>query len=599
MADIFGSTQTQHIDTVFDDIASSYSENKKLTEAARFFSNDLAISQISIKEYLFEPLETDDYCIYFYGSIYNFKELQQEFNISAANLINAIAEGYAANKLDIFLNKTNGKFNGCIYDKKKKTISLFVDRFGMHFFYYYHENNTFTFASYLETLLKFKNLNLEIDKNAVLNYYTLMTFIEDNTWFEHIKTIKPASILEYNLNNNTLTQRYYWKFSEIKPQNLSYRQARDKLIELFIQSVKRRLNPEKKTAIPISGGRDSRMFVAAIYIYINSSLKTYNYTFGTKNCGDIIIAKEICKLAGQEHHSYYFQNDEKDITKSRYKALLKTSTPIHSLHGCEFSGIVEQNFSEVIHGYPAGEIFSVIISGAQDFINQKYSYKIHKYFFPNFQGELKDLESDFYNINHFEAYYLANIHRRFGANNTFHSEMNARIHNPYIDNDIIELIFSIPDEYRLRGLYPEALVKAFPQFYKMIPWQETGYPCWLDKPNKKLYSSKLAYRYDKIIRNFYRKQYEEKYKNKYPDDFQGYFFDYTGNLKDPELVEKYKKMLDPQTAEYAKYTSENLYEKYYLPLLEGKTDHYYEIFNIISAELYLKYIKELQNNNLK
>jgi asparagine synthase (glutamine-hydrolysing) len=55
---------------------------------------------------------------------------------------------------------------------------------------------------------------------------------------------------------------------------------------------------------------------------------------------------------------------------------------------------------------------------------------------------------------------------------------------PFFHNDLVEFVFSIPDEYKLDNrLYSVMLHKFFPKFYKDIPWQQTGNPAGVIKPN--------------------------------------------------------------------------------------------------------------------
>ena len=48
---------------------------------------------------------------------------------------------------------------------------------------------------------------------------------------------------------------------------------------------------------------------------------------------------------------------------------------------------------------------------------------------------------------------------------------------PFFDNDLVEFVFSLPDNYRKSNkLYSAMLKKTFPKFFLDIPWQKTGKP---------------------------------------------------------------------------------------------------------------------------
>ena len=48
---------------------------------------------------------------------------------------------------------------------------------------------------------------------------------------------------------------------------------------------------------------------------------------------------------------------------------------------------------------------------------------------------------------------------------------------PFVANDIVEFVYSLPDRYRYRGrLYQTMLLGAFPEYYRHIPWANIGIP---------------------------------------------------------------------------------------------------------------------------
>ena len=48
---------------------------------------------------------------------------------------------------------------------------------------------------------------------------------------------------------------------------------------------------------------------------------------------------------------------------------------------------------------------------------------------------------------------------------------------PFFDNNLIEFLFSLPGFLRLRSrLYNRMLLRTFPNYFKTIPWRDTGVP---------------------------------------------------------------------------------------------------------------------------
>lgn len=52
-----------------------------------------------------------------------------------------------------------------------------------------------------------------------------------------------------------------------------------------------------------------------------------------------------------------------------------------------------------------------------------------------------------------------------------------RLHNlkPFMDADLLDFVYSLPDEYRYNSrLYNAMLLKYYPEYFVTIPWQNTG-----------------------------------------------------------------------------------------------------------------------------
>ena len=66
-------------------------------------------------------------------------------------------------------------------------------------------------------------------------------FLGEDTFFEMIRLIKPATVLTFDLSTRKIDQHYYWTWSEIKLSNLSFEDAVDELGERFLKAVKKDL----------------------------------------------------------------------------------------------------------------------------------------------------------------------------------------------------------------------------------------------------------------------------------------------------------------------------------------------------------------------
>lgn len=557
----------------------------KVAKNKSYVDENVEISQISLKEFMSEPLLSQDVVLYLDGEIYNFAQIKDAFDLKSDNFQDALVECHKKNLLTKFLNRTNGQFSGCLYDKIAKKIFLFTDRLGLGFIYYYFKDGNFAFSSKMQSIISLENTDKTLNKKSLKSFFDLGYLFGDNTWFEHIKLIKPASVIEFDLNSKVLKQDFYWKFSEIKKQKLSFDEAAKKLGEIFIAAVSKRLDTSKFYAVPTSGGRDSRMIVAAIN-KIAPNLKTYNYTMGSSDCGDVQIASEVCNVANQKHDVYLFDNEnwfEKRIDTLKNA---ECAYSIKHLHGCEFISQIAKHSPLIFHGFPAGEFFWDYLKIAPNHLNTRISKEIVKASLKKHADLATDIDDDFYDINHFEPYFYTNRLRRFGMQNLATLDSEAKFITPFCDNEIIDFIFSLPDEYRRNGIYAKALYDAFPLFYKKIPWQRTGLT--LNFEIKIAGKYKLLNSIRKIPIKFAKKINSIKLALKKGKPQTDYFLDYAEEIKIPELRKKLEELLDPKTSAYSKFSDNNYVEQYLNPHLRGEKDYNEKILTIASFELYFR-----------
>ena len=179
-------------------------------------------------------------------------------------LTELLSEAYESNKLNQFLNQLDGYFCAVIYDEKTKKITLISDRYGMRLLYWYEKDGAFAWGSEIKAILACNGTCKKINKAGLKCFMDLGYFLGEDTFFEMIRLIKPATVLTFDLSTRKIDQHYYWTWSEIKLSNLSFEDAVDELGERFLKAVKKRFNPDQSIGISLSGGLDSRAIFAAV-----------------------------------------------------------------------------------------------------------------------------------------------------------------------------------------------------------------------------------------------------------------------------------------------------------------------------------------------
>lgn len=524
------------------------------------------------------PTKKNGIFIWIEGEAYNLPELSNDFKYNNnADFSSALLVAYENNQLDDFLNKLDGYFCAVIYDQNKKQIKLISDRYGMRMLYWYYSEGQFSWASEVKGILALDNIDKIIDPTSFNCFMDLGYLLGEHTWFEKIKLIKPATILSFDLLKQEIHQHHYWTWAEIKPSSLNFDEAVDELGKRFIKAVERRFNPNEKIGISLSGGLDSRAIFAAVH-HLYPEYTGYAYTFGIPNCDDITIAKRVAKLTNWNYKEYHFDNT--NWFKPRLEKIWNTDgmQDMMHMHGGEFLNDIANNIDVNLNGYGGGLLTGEWIN--KDLLNSRITNNdLLKIF--NKYAVIKSSEESFYCIDHIEPYIYMNRNRRYTNMGTVNSLIAIEQRKPILDNHVVELLMSLPDEYRLNNkLYSAMLHKFFPIFFKDIPWQKTGKPAGLVIPK-----SIPVRAFNKILRHL-KALIGIKSSTNYTD--------YNSWIRSPEVSDFLKELLRSETARYTELTNLNLFEKYLLPhLTQKRSDMSTQILRAVTIEIYLrKLIKE-------
>lgn len=518
------------------------------------------------------PIKSNDLYVWVEGEAYNISEVAKELNLKANSLPTLLVKADESNQLEKCLNQLDGYFCAAIYDKKYQKIKLISDRYGMRFLHWYHHEGLFAWGSEPKAILAINNVDKSLDSDSFNCFMQLGYLLDENTWFENIKLIKPATILEYDLYKDKVTQSYYWSWSEIKPSNLSFDEAVDLLGELFIQAVSKRFNPNEKIGISLSGGLDSRAIFAAVDT-LYPDYKGFAYTFGVPKCDDITIAQEVISLSKNwQHYNYYITAN--NWFESRIKRIWNTDgmQDMKHMHGSEFLSDISTKIDINLNGY-AGD---AILGGSFLYnipFNQRATERNTASFYKNFTN-LTDIDDSFYNIKHVEPHLYMNRIRRFTTYGSINALPWVEQRKPFLDNKLIELVFSLPDEYRANNkIYSVMLKKYFPHYFNDIPWQQTG---------KIVGVTKNPTLVNRIVRKATREIKSALGLSKYS------FVDYPRWIRNKDVANHITTILDPKNAQYKHFTNEDLLSKYLQPHLKNSMiDNSDKILRAATIEIYL------------
>ena len=248
-----------------------------------------------------QPMVHENYTIVFNGEIYNFKEIKNELKSLGEKFITQSDTEVLLIGFKIWgkslVNKLNGMFSFCIYDRSKREIFCARDRLGVKPFYYSWENGVFEICSEIRPLSE----NKDIDEEAIEIY--LQTGYIPSPWsiYKQVKKLRAGYFMILNLESNEIKFEKYWDLKKLKTSKLSYEEAKSKLHELLKDAVKIRLNSDVPFGSFLSGGIDSALVSSIANKQIGGKLKTFTVGFDNPKYDESLLAETFSNIIGSSH----------------------------------------------------------------------------------------------------------------------------------------------------------------------------------------------------------------------------------------------------------------------------------------------------------
>lgn len=259
--------------------------------------------------------ESKRYCIVFNGEIFNFKELRRELqshgvHFSTESDTEVLLNSYIREKENC-LNKLNGFFSFCIYDRLDETFFLARDRYGIKPLLYLFDEDKFIFASEMKSILQY-GIEKKLDYNSLYIYLQLNYIPAPDTIFMDVKKVMPGHYVKVS-RKKLEVQAYYtipYQQERVKNNSVSYTQAKTDFKRILETSVKRRMVSDVPLGSFLSGGIDSSV-VTAIARKHKEDLQTFSIGFRDEKFFDEThYAKLVAKHLNTKHTVFSLTNSD-------------------------------------------------------------------------------------------------------------------------------------------------------------------------------------------------------------------------------------------------------------------------------------------------
>ena len=246
--------------------------------------------------------------IIYNGEIYNYKEIRSLLQSkgytftthSDTELILAAYLEWGTKCVERF----NGMWAFCIYDKVNEILFLARDRFGIKPLYYYVSENEFIFSSELKPIYKLIP-TIEIDRAALNHYFILNTSPTDKTLVKGIQKFPAASCMIFDLKTKKIALfNKYWD-SKFEEKEADEEVAKARIRDILSDSVKRNMISDREVGAFLSGGIDSSVIVMLMKEY-SEKVKTFSVRFDYEDYNESQYAKIVSDTFKTDHYEVEF-----------------------------------------------------------------------------------------------------------------------------------------------------------------------------------------------------------------------------------------------------------------------------------------------------
>jgi len=464
------------------------------------------LSIIDLDKQSNQPMEMDDYVLVFNGEIYNYLELKEELlslghKFLTSSDTEVLLKAYSQWGEDC-VEKFNGMWAFALFDKKKTSLFISRDRFGVKPLYYILDEHRFIFASEIKALIPYLS-NVKANKDELIRY--LIYGVQEHrkeSMFHDIYRFPPAHRAVYNLEEKRFVLDKYYTIKHTNIDNTDEESVQRNLNILIDDSIRLRLRSDVKVGMALSGGVDSNIIVSKANT-LNSNIESFSSVYDSNaqinenknieltvnklNLKQHYIISEIGSLVKNIEHIVWMQDEPFDTLGifAQYKVYDKMNKK-----GVKVS-LDGQGADEIFAGY--GTYRAIVLrENIFNYLFLKSYFKHYKSFFLQdfkllivsffpqifeilyfkkrarqvftkdiaFLSSLKKSFSNFHNLNKklmMDVEEYLSVLLRYVDRNSMAKSVESRA--PFLDYNVIDYAFSIPSELKYNNGFSKYILR--------------------------------------------------------------------------------------------------------------------------------------------
>lgn len=203
-----------------------------------------------------------------------------------------------------------GDFAFAIWDERKQQLFCARDHIGIKPFYYYHNKDTFIFASEIKAINCLPNIEPKVNETRIAEYLLIIFEDKATTFYQDIFRLPPGHYMTVSKEDTKI--RCYWELNPDKELKLgSDEEYAEAFREIFTEAVRCRLRSAFPIGSTLSGGLDSSSItcIARNLLDKNQPLHTFSVIFDEiSECDERPFINEV--LAQGNFTPHYLNGDK-------------------------------------------------------------------------------------------------------------------------------------------------------------------------------------------------------------------------------------------------------------------------------------------------
>jgi len=253
-----------------------------------------------------QPLSNEDGTIWvtFNGEIYNYLELREQLlqkghRFATSSDTEVIVHLYEE-KGEEFIADLRGMFAIGLWDGRNKRLLLIRDRLGKKPLFYAALKDSVVFASEMKSLLQIPGFPKELDREALVDYFSLLYVPAPKSIFRQVRKVRPAHYVV--IDSRGVREKAYWDISFDEPETKSEQRWCEELLDSYREAIQLRLRSDVPLGAFLSGGVDSSSVVALMSKINGQQVNTCSVGFDEKEFDESHYAAAFADILKTAHH---------------------------------------------------------------------------------------------------------------------------------------------------------------------------------------------------------------------------------------------------------------------------------------------------------